>query len=248
MTASQMVLLLGGTGRTGRHVLEQLLHRGIQVRAIVRSAQRLPPGALDHPNLTVVEADLLSLASPELRRHLDGCEAVISCLGHVLSLRGMYGPPRDLVTRATRMLCQEVDAMRPASPVKFILMSSVSVNDPGGHEAPRGLFERGFIAVVRALLPPAMDNQEAANYLHDSIGTNHPFLAWTVLRPDSLLRGEMSKYALHKGLVSSVFAPDHTSMANIAHFMGELVTHAETWNDWRGRLPVIIDGGGRTPA
>ena len=35
------VLLLGGTGRTGGRVLQQLLGRGVRVRAVVRSAERL---------------------------------------------------------------------------------------------------------------------------------------------------------------------------------------------------------------
>jgi len=28
---------------------------------------------------------------------------------------------------------------------------------------------------------------------------------------------------------------------NVAHFMCEWITNPETWNDWKGRLPVIID-------
>ena len=44
MTAEQTVLLVGGTGRTGGRVLQQLLGRGVNVRAIVRSAERLPAG------------------------------------------------------------------------------------------------------------------------------------------------------------------------------------------------------------
>ncbi len=56
------VLLLGGTGRTGGRVLQQLLGRGVCVRAVVRSAERLPAGVADDPRLTVVVADLLSLS------------------------------------------------------------------------------------------------------------------------------------------------------------------------------------------
>ena len=37
MPRQQTVLLVGGTGRTGRRVLQQLLERGITVRTIVRS-------------------------------------------------------------------------------------------------------------------------------------------------------------------------------------------------------------------
>jgi uncharacterized protein YbjT (DUF2867 family) len=58
-----MVLLVGGTGRTGGRVLAQLLERGLAVRAIVRSALRLPESARGSRLLNVVEADLLSLTS-----------------------------------------------------------------------------------------------------------------------------------------------------------------------------------------
>jgi len=45
MNTKHTVLLVGGTGRTGGRVLEQLLSCDISVRAIVRSADRLPKGA-----------------------------------------------------------------------------------------------------------------------------------------------------------------------------------------------------------
>jgi len=137
MSDEHTVLVLGGTGRTGGGVLEQLLSRGVAVRAIVRSAGRLPAGAAGHAGLTVVEADLLSLSDDGLRRHVAGCDAVISCLGHVMSLKGMFGAPRDLVTRATTRVCQAIQALRPAEPVRLVLMSSVSVNRPGGLDTRR---------------------------------------------------------------------------------------------------------------
>jgi uncharacterized protein YbjT (DUF2867 family) len=70
MTVGQTVLLVGGTGRTGRRVLEQLLSRDVNVRAIVRSAERLPSGVAKNPRLTVVEADLLSLSDAQRTREL----------------------------------------------------------------------------------------------------------------------------------------------------------------------------------
>ena len=30
-------------------------------------------------------------------------------------------------------------------------------------------------------------------------------------------------------------------MANVAHFICELVTDDRTWEQWRGKLPVIVD-------
>ena len=241
MSMQQTVLLVGGTGRTGRRVLQQLLGRGISVRVIVRSARSLPAAAAKDPNLAVVEASLLSLGDEELRRQVLGCDAVISCLGHVLSLKGIFGPPRDLITLATTRLCRGIGALQPVRPVKFILMSSVSVNQPGGLDTRRGMFERAIVWMLRGMVPPAMDNQLAADFLHDDIGTDDPFVQWAVLRPDTLLEGDVSEYALHEGLVSSLFAPDSTNMANVAHFMCELAANPKVWDEWKGRLPVIIN-------
>jgi nucleoside-diphosphate-sugar epimerase len=241
VSMQQTVLLVGGTGRTGRCVLEQLLSRGISVRVIVRSARRLPAATAKDPNLTVVEASLLSLDDEALQRQVLGCDAVISCLGHVLSLRGIFGPPRDLVTLATTRLCRGIAALQPVQPVKFILMGSVSVNHPGDLDTRRGMFEKAILWMLRGTVPPAMDNQLAADLLHDDIGTDNPFVQWAVLRPDTLLEGDVSEYALHEGLVSSPFAPDSTNMANVAHFMCELVAKPNVWDEWKGKLPVIIN-------
>ena len=240
-STQQTVLLVGATGRTGRRVLELLLSRGVSVRVIVRSAGRLPAAAANHPGLTVVEASLLSLGDEELQRHLLGCDAVISCLGHVLSFGGVFGPPRDLVARATARLCRGIEALRPSRPVKLVLMSSVSVNHPGGVDTRRGALEKALVWLLRGLLPPARDNQQAADFLHDVIGTSHPFVQWVAVRPDALLEGDVSEYSLHEGLVNSLFAPGATNMANVAHLMCELVTSPQTWAEWKGRLPVIVN-------
>jgi hypothetical protein len=244
MPTDQKVLLLGGTGRTGRRVLAQLVSRGVGVRAIVRSSRGVPAGAAGSPGVEAVEASLLPLSDHELRHHLRGCTAVVSCLGHVLSVKGVLGPPRDLVTRATTRVCRAIEAARPARPVKLVLMSSVSVHQPGPLDARGGVVDRAFLWLLRGLLPPARDNQLAADFLRKAIGTDHPFVQWVVVRPDSLLEGETSGYALHAGLVNSLSAPGRTTMANVAHFMCELVTDPGAWEEWKGRMPVIVDASG----
>jgi nucleoside-diphosphate-sugar epimerase len=245
MNTEHKVLLVGGTGRTGGRVLEQLLGRGIGVRAIVRSAGRLPKGAAQDPRLEVLEADLLSLSDEELLRHVRGCDAVISCLGHVLDLKGIFGPPRDLVTRATSRLCRAIEAAQPTSPVKFILMSSVSVNQPAGRDTRRGAFEKGVLWMLRCVLPPAKDNQEAADFLCDSVGTSNSFVEWVAVRPDTLLEGDVTEYTLHENLVSGLFRPNSTNMANVAHFMCAMARGDVAWDRWSGRLPVIVNA--KTP-
>jgi nucleoside-diphosphate-sugar epimerase len=249
---SHKVLILGATGRTGGRVLTQLLEREVPVRAIVRSAERLPDAASGDPLLEVVEADLLALPPEVLAGHLTGCDTVISCLGHTISARGVFGPPRGLVTQAVGLVRDAVGAVQSANaaaaaadrasgPVRLILMSSVSVNQPGHADTRRGRAERAYMAAMRAAVPPARDNQRAADLLVREVGPADPQLQWVVVRPDTLTDGDVSQYAVHDELVASLFRPDHTRMANVGHFMCELSTDDRTWQRWRSRMPVVVD-------
>lgn len=235
------VLVLGGTGRTGGRVVRQLLERGVRVRAVARSAARLPEGVAGDARLEVIEADLLALGDQEFAGLVDGCDAVVSCLGHVLSARGLFGRPRDLVTQAARRVCRAAATLQPERPLRLVLMSSVSVNRPGRADTRRGGFERAVLGLLRGVLPPARDNQRAADFLLAAIGTDGRHVQWTAVRPDSLKDGDVCAYDLHEGLVDSLFRPSETRMANVAHFMCELATDAGVWEAWRGKLPVIVD-------
>lgn len=241
MTAQSTILVLGGTGRTGRRVLSQFLARGVKVRAIVRSADRLPAEITSHPGLQVTEADLLGLSDEALQRHIEGCQAVVSCLGHTVSFRGAYGSPRDLVAQAVRRIARAAKALRASPPLRLVLMSSVSVNAPSGADGRRGSFERAVVWAMRAAMPPARDNQRAADFLCYEVGPAHPHLEWVIVRPDTLIEGEVSPYAVHHGRVASLLHPDDSTMSNVAHFMCELACEPRPWEEWKGRLPVIVD-------
>jgi hypothetical protein len=239
--AGLTVLLLGGTGLTGGRVLQQLLGRGVRVRAVVRSAERLPAGVAADPGVTVVEAELLAMSDQQVKEQVDGCDTVISCLGHTASAQGMFGSPRDLVCRSVERVCRAARELRPAQPVRLILMSSVSVHRPGGLDTRRGRSETAVVWLLRGLVPPARDNQSAADFLGEVVGTTDPCVQWVAVRPDSLKGGDVTEYALHEGLVDSLLRPGSTNMANVAHFMCELATDPKAWATWQGKLPVIVN-------
>jgi nucleoside-diphosphate-sugar epimerase len=241
MSAQPTILVLGGSGRTGRRVLAQLLSRRASVRAIVRSAARLPAEIAGHPGLQVTEADLPGLSDEALQRQVAGCQGVISCLGHTVSFRGVYGSPRDLVAQAVLRVVRAAKVLRPSPPLRLVLMSSVSVNAPASGDSRRGGFERAVLWAMRAALPPAGDHQHAADFLCEAIGTTDPHLEWVIVRPDTLIEGEVTRYTAHPALVSSLFKPDRSRMANVAHFMCELACEPGPWEEWKGRLPVIVD-------
>jgi nucleoside-diphosphate-sugar epimerase len=243
MTTDRRVLLLGATGRTGGRVLTRLLERGVAVRALVRSPSRLPAGVTAHPLLDVVVVDIVTLSSVELAGHLDGCDTAISCLGHNVSARGLFGPPRDLVVGAVRRIRDAAQGRPPAEPLRLIVMSSVSVNLPDRADSRRGSGERVYLAALRAVLPPVRDNQRAADVLLHEVGPDDPHLQWVAVRPDTLIEGDDAPFALHDTLVASIWRPDQTRMSQVAHLVCDLVTDDEAWQRWRGRMPVLVDAG-----
>ncbi len=208
------VLLLGGTGRTGGRVLEQLLHRGAAVRVVVRSPERLPADVASHPHLTVTVADLLRLSDEELTRQVQDCNAVISCLGHTTNSWDFRGTARLGRACHGEGMPDTQDAASPTSRKRFIPASSVSVNRlRTGHR--RGRFE-DYRDVARSGPSGETDNQHAADFLVGDIGAANRFVQWVIVRPDTLREGGITEYTLHEGLVDSLFRPGATNMANVA--------------------------------
>ena len=120
-------LVVGATGMTGRPLVEQLLGKNHKVRVIVRSSHKLSAEVLENPNTTVIEASVLDLTDEEMAEHVKDCDAVVSCLGHVMDFNGMFGEPRKLCTDTTRRLSSAIEKNSPRKPTKFILMNTVGV-------------------------------------------------------------------------------------------------------------------------
>lgn len=91
------ILVVGASGATGWLLVEQLLNRGQNVRAIARSPDRLPEFLKNNDHLSVIRASILDLSDAEMAQQVNRCDAVASCLGHNMSWKGIYGKPRSLV-------------------------------------------------------------------------------------------------------------------------------------------------------
>ena len=239
------ILIVGASGATGRWLVEQLLERGHTVKAIVRSADRLPETVRHHDNLSVIEASVLDLSDAELAQHVQGCDAVASCLGHNLTLKGIYGQPRRLVTDATRRLCDAIKANAPKGPTKFVLMNTTGNRNRDLHE-PISVAQHLVIGLLRLILPPHVDNEQAADYLRTEIGQTDGLIQWVAVRPDGLIdEDEVTPYELHPSPTrSAIFDAGQVSRINVAHFMADLITNDETWQRWQGQMPVIYSKQG----
>lgn len=250
-------LVVGASGATGKHVVLQLLRQRQNVRAIARSKERLmnsldeiiPDSTRDLnivSRLDVTEASILDLSRDELEKVVSGCDAVVSCLGHNLSFKGMFLPPRRLVTEAVKRLGRAIEADGKKSsehPTKFILMGSDGVANPAGGDDKRSCSERLILTLLRYLLPPHKDNEKAAAYI-SAMNTSVPEIEWTVVRPTDLINGVKTKYELfdkpQKGLFSGAKG-GVTTRATAANFMVDLIMNNNLWNDWKYKMPVVHD-------
>jgi len=234
------LLVAGATGMTGRCLVEQMLDRGHEVRAIVRNPQKISSAILENPNTTVIEAAILDLTNQEMAEHVRGCDAVVSCLGHGMDFRGMFGEPKKLCTDATRRLCDAIETVNSGESTKFILMNTVGVQNPDLAEK-RNWYERGLLFLLHHLLPPHRDNELAVDFLYQNVGKANKHIEWCSVRPDSLIDAEVTSYEITESPITGIFTGRPTTRANVAHFMAELIEDERIWNTWKFRMPVIMN-------
>lgn len=208
----------------------------------MRSAERIPSDLRHHSNLNLVEASILELKKDELIELISHSNAIVSCLGHNLSFKGIFGHPRRLVRDATKNFCEAIGLEQSDVTRKFILMNSSGIRNRDIEEKVSSV-QKFILWLLSLCIPPHADNDDAADYLSKQIGQNNNRLEWVAVRPDGLTNeSNVTQYELHKSPVrSAIFDPGKTSRINVAHFMAELVTKPELWESWKGQMPVICN-------
>ena len=92
-----MALVLGATGATGKYVVRYFLEKDYIVKAVVRSAEKMQSllssmegFEFDKKKLILKEASVLDLTEQEFLELLNGCQSVVSCLGHNMTFSGIF--------------------------------------------------------------------------------------------------------------------------------------------------------------
>lgn len=236
------VLVVGATGATGRLLVEQLLDQEETVKAIVRSTKSLPERLVSNDRLLITQASLLEMTDAELEAHVQGCHAVASCLGHNLSVKGLFGHPRRLVTDSVKRLCKAIEKTNPAKPLKFVLMNTTgNQNKKAGEKV--SLRHSIVVGLLRCLLPPHADNEDAAAYLQSTYTASGSFIEWVAVRPDGLINEEsITPYDVFVSPIRDpIFDSGKTSRINVAGFMAKLLVDDDVWKKWQGQMPVIYN-------
>jgi uncharacterized protein YbjT (DUF2867 family) len=209
--AQSKILVLGGTGGTGRLIVSQALERGQQVTALVRS----PEKASDLKGAKLIVGDVRD--EKVLREALKDQDAVVSALGTPAS------PFREvtLLSTATRAL---VGAMKAENVSRLVCITGMGAGDSAGHGG--FLFDNVIFPLLLKKVYADKNRQEAI--VRDS------GLDWVLVRP-SLLNDKPSRGAVRALTDLSGVHGGSISRQDVATFvLDQLRTDA-----WLQRAPLI---------
>jgi putative NADH-flavin reductase len=231
------VLVLGATGQTGYHVVKQLIENSIQVKAIVRNVDKFKD-IQSNKNLKIFRENILDIEDEIFKEILADVDVVISCLGHNISLKGIFGNPHYLVTEAINKTIRNGNDKNLK---KIVLMNTTACLNT--HQKEKfTFFEAIIMGIMRSLLPPQRDNERALKFLEENYkGENN--LEWIAVRPDTLItQDQVTEYEVFESPQRSpIFNAGKTSRINVANVIMKLVSNEGLWNKWKYKMPVIYN-------
>lgn len=120
------LLVLGGSGRTGVHVLSQAAKRGHRVRALVRDPAAL--GALALPkSVELIRGTPMNI--DDVRRAIDGAEAVIDVLNNSRASDNPWARPVSPATFMADVIRNVLAVMGERGLARIVVTSSQGVGD-----------------------------------------------------------------------------------------------------------------------
>lgn len=233
------VLVLGASGATGKLVVSGLLEKKLDVKAVIRNSAILPNELAGNGNIEIIKGDIDDFTVSQVTDLISDCDSVISCLGHNVTFKGLFGNPRKLVYNAIRKINEAIQQTN--KDFRLILMSTTAyTNREIGEKNAFG--EAIVFALLKALLPPHSDNVAAGNYLQYRVNTSTK-LKWVAVRPDGLIDETSTSEVVitERKRRSPIYNPGKTSRINVAQFMVDLMVNDALWSEWAYRTPVIYN-------
>ncbi|MGM0580723.1 MAG: NAD(P)-dependent oxidoreductase [Bacteroidota bacterium] len=190
------IALFGGSGQTGKLVLDKILKSGYKVKALTRNPDKVD---ISHSNLTVIQGDVLN--ADDVQKTVQDTDLVLSLFGHVKD------SPLWLQTKGTENI---VDAMKQTGIEKIISLSSGGLPFPE-KDKPK-LADKMFRFILKVAIPKILKDA----ILHAEI-LRKSNLDWMIVRAPRLTH-EKPKHNYRIGWVG-VNASTKISRADLADFI-----------------------------
>jgi putative NADH-flavin reductase len=127
MKQYQTIAVIGGTGKAGKYLVNQLVQRGFRLKLLIRNPETFQ---LKNPLIQVVEGNTNNAANIDLL--LQGCDAVISTLG-------LGQPPSEtnIFSESTKNVLL---AMAKHQIQRYMVITGLNVNTPFDKKSPKTQF------------------------------------------------------------------------------------------------------------
>ncbi|ABC93255.1 hypothetical conserved protein (plasmid) [Rhizobium etli CFN 42] len=211
------IALFGGTGPTGKHIIEEALRRGYALSVYTRDATKL--SAVDG-KIDVIVGDLSNREA--IRACIAGADAVISALG-----------PNSLKSRDKRPIMPGVGAI--ISAMEELNVRRLIQISTAAHRDPKDGFDfksQAFVLLFKLIVHNAYDDIKATAEL---VSKSH--LDWTLVRIPNLKDGPATG-RVDAGWYGKSKLGMKLSRGNLAKFLVDQVTATE----FVRAAPGIADG------
>ncbi len=211
------VLIVGASRGIGLETVTRALEAGHKVRALARSARRIP---IDHPDLEKVAGDARDPAV--VRPALDGVDAVIVTLGVAPGPAAVLKPVR-LFSDATRLV---VDQMTEAGVKRLVCVTGIGAGD--SRDAGGFLYS---VVVLPLLLKRVYDDKDVQEQI-----IRKSTLDWVIVRPGLLARGPRT------GSYRVLTNPDEWRMGKISRAdVADFLVRQIDDDTYLGKTPLLIN-------
>jgi putative NADH-flavin reductase len=159
MQQHKKIAVIGGTGKAGKYLTDQLISKGYQIKALARNPEKLKQTS---PLIEPVKGDARNYES--VYALLQGCDAVISTIGP-------SGKEPDTCSIATGHVLK---AMQVLNIKRYIELAGLAIDTPTDN---KGFSTKLLVGLMRLLFPAIIgDRQKGYTQLSESN------LDWTLVR------------------------------------------------------------------
>ncbi|WP_132220293.1 NAD(P)-dependent oxidoreductase [Albibacterium bauzanense] len=121
------IAIIGGTGKSGRYLVKQLLHQGIPFKILVRNPTNFQ---IKDPLIEVVNGDVKNYE--DVYSLINGCSAVISTLG-----LGLPASETSIFSKASTNI---IRAMNECNVKRYIVITGLNVDTSFDKKGPATMF------------------------------------------------------------------------------------------------------------
>lgn len=121
------IAIIGGTGKSGRYLVKQLLNQGIPIKILVRNPANFQ---IKNPLVEVINGDVKNYE--DVYSLINGCSAVISTLG--------LGLPASEASIFSKASTNVIRAMNACNVQRYIVITGLNVDTPFDKKGPATMF------------------------------------------------------------------------------------------------------------